>query len=196
LTLAPGKGFGEGGLVGFAEKLEESLAVGVDGVDGFLPGAGVGWGGGFGPVVVGPLFLFVVALGVVAEVEHVLLGYAEVLDDLPGGVGQALGDFAMQGGGKVFYGVFEGGVGVTAFEEGDKFGLDVVRRWRRTNTGVSPLPLRLRSGFGRNDRIVLRWRRANTGVLHCVQDDESWCGSRRKQKQRRGHRIAGGTPIF
>ena len=116
MTLAPGEGFREGGLVGFSEELEEGLAVGVDGVDGFLPGAWVGRGGGFGPVVVGPLFVVVVALGVVAEVQHVLLGDAEVLDDLPGGVGEAFGDFAAQGCGEVFYSVVEGGVSVTAFE--------------------------------------------------------------------------------
>ena len=152
MTLAPGEGFREGGLVSFLEELEEGFAVGVDGVDGFLPGAGVGWGGGFGPVVVGPLFLFVVALGVVAEVEHVLLGDAEVLDDLPGGVGQALGDFAMQGGGKVFYGVFEGGVGVTAFEEGDKFGLDGLGEFA---FGFGGHVLRMRGlGFGFGEFVV------------------------------------------
>jgi len=30
-----------------------------------------------------------------------------------------------------------------------------VRRFKRANTGVSPLPLRLRSGSGRNDRFVV-----------------------------------------
>jgi len=97
LALTPGEGFYERRFVSFLEELEEGFSVGVDGVDGLLPGGWGGRGGGFGPVVVGPLFLCVVALGVVAEVEHVLLGDAEVLDDLPGGVRKAFGDFAAQG---------------------------------------------------------------------------------------------------
>ena len=127
MALTPGEGVYERRLVGFLEELEEGFSVGVDGVDGLLPGGCSGRGWGFGPVVVGPLFFCIVALGVVAEVEHVLLGDAEVLDDLPGGVGEALGDLAAEGGGEVFYGVFEGGVGVTAFEEGDEFGFDGFR---------------------------------------------------------------------
>jgi len=40
-------------------------------------------------------------------------------------------------------------VGLRTFAQDDRVG----EGWRRTNTGVSPLPLRLRSGFGRDDSV-------------------------------------------
>lgn len=50
-----------------------------------------------------------------AEAEDVELGEADVLDELPGGPGEAGGDLAAEAGGEGFDGVVEGGVGVASF---------------------------------------------------------------------------------
>ena len=54
------------------------------------------------------------------EVENVALGDAEVLEKLPGGVGEVRRDGAAEVGGKILDGVVEGGVGLAAMEEVDQ----------------------------------------------------------------------------
>jgi hypothetical protein len=58
------------------------------------------------------------------EVEDVALGDADVFEELPGGVGKAVGDDSAEVGGEVFDGVVEGGVGLAAVEEGDELGAE------------------------------------------------------------------------
>jgi hypothetical protein len=54
------------------------------------------------------------------EVEDVALGDAQVLEKLPGGVGEFGWDGAAEVGGEIFYGIVEGGVGLAALKEVDQ----------------------------------------------------------------------------
>jgi hypothetical protein len=123
LTFAPAEGLGEIG-VWFGDESFKGFAVFADGGDAGIPGAGGGWLGRFGPVVVRPLDGVVAAGGWRGEVEDVALGDTEVLEKLPGGVGQAVGDFAAKVGREILDCVVEGGVGLATFEEGEKLGAD------------------------------------------------------------------------
>jgi hypothetical protein len=66
--------------------------------------------------------VLVAAGGWRGEVEDVALGDAEVLEELPGGVGQVGGDGGVVPGWEVLDGVVEAGVGLAAFEEGEELG--------------------------------------------------------------------------
>ena len=59
-------------------------------------------------------------MGGAREVEDVALGDAEVLEKLPGGVGEVGWNGAAEIGGKVFDGFVEGGVGLAAFKESEE----------------------------------------------------------------------------
>jgi hypothetical protein len=54
------------------------------------------------------------------EVEDIALGDTEVLEELPGGVGEILWDDATKIGGKILDGIVEGGVCLAAMEEVDQ----------------------------------------------------------------------------
>jgi len=60
-------------------------------------------------------------------------------------------------------------VGLRTFAQDDRVG----EGWRRTNTGVSPLPLRLCSGSGRNDSVCgnAKEKREDTEILREAQND-------------------------
>ena len=118
---APGKGFDELGVGGGGQELVEGGAIGADLVEGLLPGASVGRFGLGGPVGVGPLARLVGAVEVVGEGEHVVLGDADVFDDLPGGVREIFRDCTAEFDGEVLDGVVEGGVGVAAIEQSGDF---------------------------------------------------------------------------
>jgi len=116
LAVAPTEGLEEVG-VGFGDKGFEELEVFADGSDGGVPGVRGGRLGRFGPVFGGPLERMVAAGGRRGELEDVALGDAEVFEELPGGVREVGWDGGAMLGGKVFDGVVEGNVGLTAAEE-------------------------------------------------------------------------------
>ena len=116
LAVAPAEGLEEVG-VWIVDEGDEFFEVAVDGRDGVVPGLRGGWRGRFGPVVVGPLHGLVAAGGWRGEVEDVALGDAEVLEKLPGGVGEMGRDGAAKIGWKAFHGVVEGGVSLASLQE-------------------------------------------------------------------------------
>jgi hypothetical protein len=79
------------------------------------------------PVAVRPLHGVISTGGWRGEVEDVVLGDANVFEELPGGVGKAVGDGAAETGGEALDGVVEGGVGLAAVEEGDELGAECLR---------------------------------------------------------------------
>ena len=117
LAVAPAEGLVEVG-VGLWMRASKSFEVAADGGDGLRPRRGLGWLRDFGPVAVGPVEGLVAAGGWRGEVEDVALGDAEVLEELPGGVGEVCGYGASEIGGKVFDGFVEGGVGLACLLEG------------------------------------------------------------------------------
>lgn len=114
---------GEGGVQrSMADEFFEGGAVAMDLAEGFGPGFGIGRRGGPVPVVVGPfqglVGGFSVEVAVLAEVEDVALGDADVFDDLPSRVGQTLRDNAAKPGGDGFDGAVEGDMGLSDIEQG------------------------------------------------------------------------------
>lgn len=114
LAFAPGDLCEEIGL-GIFHEIVHGFRVAVDLVDAFVPGVGGGRLGGFRPVSFGPFRRFV--FEVAAEFEDVGLGDADVFEEHPGGVGEVGRLLSAEFWGEIFDGVFEGGVGVSAFEE-------------------------------------------------------------------------------
>jgi len=76
--------------------------------------------GGLGPVIVGKIQLPVAPVLVVAKANDVVLRQANVLQQLPCGVGQAC-LFAPQTGRKIRHYIFKAGVGVAALEPCNQF---------------------------------------------------------------------------
>jgi hypothetical protein len=130
LAVAPAEGFEEVG-VGFGDESFEELEVFADRGDRCIPGVCGGWLGGLGPVLFGPLERMVAAGGRRGELEDVPLGDAEMLEELPGGIGEIWWDGGAMLGRKIFDGVVEGGVGLASVEEIEdlfaEFGLFGVR---------------------------------------------------------------------
>ena len=91
----------------------------VNDLDGTVPGVVGGWLGGLRPVVLWPAHGVVAAGGGRGEVEDVALGDAEMLEKLPGGVGELQWHDAAEVGGKILYDFVEGGVGLATVEEID-----------------------------------------------------------------------------
>ncbi len=100
LALAPAERFEEVGLWVF-DECDEGFEVGVDEFDGAVPGVVGGWFGRLRPVVLRPAHGVVAAGGWRGEVEDVALGDAEMLEKLPGGVGEFGRDGAAEVGGKI-----------------------------------------------------------------------------------------------
>jgi hypothetical protein len=114
LTVAPAERFEEIGA-GILDEGFEVLEVGGDKGYRLLPGVGR-WGlGGLRPIVVGPCDGMVATGGGRREVEDVALGDAQVLEELPGGVGQVGWNGATVLGREVSDGFVEGDVSLTAF---------------------------------------------------------------------------------
>lgn len=105
--------------VSLFEGGDEFLAVGAESGDGFVPSFRVGRFGGFGPVAIGEVGRFV--LGVERIFDDVPLSETKVLEELIGGVGEAVGALATKLGGEIFDGGVEAGVGVAFGEMGEQF---------------------------------------------------------------------------
>jgi hypothetical protein len=130
LAVSPRDASEEVGL-GIRYKGLHLLHVSAELPDAFVPGRGVGREFSFRPVSGGPVWGNV--FGVEAEFQDVSLRDAEVFEEHPGGVRQVCGFFPTEIGGKVFYYLFEFGVGASAGEEFRKVlaqGFIVVRGFR------------------------------------------------------------------
>jgi hypothetical protein len=119
LAVAPAEGLEEVGF-GPGDEGFEVFEVFVDGCDGGVPGVGGRRLGRFGPVIGGPLQRVIATGGRRGEVEDVALGDAEVLEELPGRVGEIGWNGAAMFGGEIFDGFVEGGVGLAAAKESDE----------------------------------------------------------------------------
>lgn len=120
------EGFAEDGLAvppwdfreqigfGIADQLFQSGQIDLKRFDAFVPGRGARRGRGFGPVVVRPFGGDV--FRVAAEVEDVALRDAQMFEEHPGGMRQALWDFALELRGEIGDDFVKGGVGVAAVE--------------------------------------------------------------------------------
>jgi len=118
LAVAPAKGFEEVRLRIFDER-DEGFEIGVNDLDGTVPGVVGGWFGGLRPVVLWPAHGVVAAGGWRGEVEDVALGDAEMLEKLPGGVGEVRRNGAAKVGGEILNGLIEGRVCLAAMKEVD-----------------------------------------------------------------------------
>ncbi len=116
LAVAPAEGLEEIGF-GLADEGFEVFEVLANGGDGGVPGVCGGWLGRFRPVRVGPLEGMIAACGWRAEVEDVALGDAEMLEQLPGGVGEIGWHGAAMFDREIFDGFVEGDVGLASAEE-------------------------------------------------------------------------------
>jgi hypothetical protein len=119
LAVAPAEGFEEIGF-GLGDEGFELLKVFANGGNGRIPGVRGGWLGRLGPVFGRPLERVVAAGGRRGEVEDVALSDAEVLDELPGGVGEIGWDGAAMCGREIFDGFVEADVGLASAEESDE----------------------------------------------------------------------------
>ena len=119
LPVAPTKGFEEVGVWIF-DKCDEGFEIGMNELDGTVPGVVCWWFRGMRPVVLRPSHGVIAASGGRGEVEDVALGDAEMLEKLPGGVGEVRRDGATEARRKTLDGLVEGGVCLTAMKEVDQ----------------------------------------------------------------------------
>jgi hypothetical protein len=134
LAVSPPEWLEEIGF-GIFDEGDKTFEVTVDSFDGVVPGVVVGRLRVPGPVVVGPLDGVIAARRWRGEAEDVALGDAEMLKELPGGVGEVGWNGGTEVGGEVLDGVVEGGVGLATFKQRD----ELLAQWCVLVGGVTGL---------------------------------------------------------